>query len=81
MTKRIQDLIKGFSSSSNEEQIEMIRNIRKDRNIDRPSSAKRKIQIEKPAKKKIEKALSSLEKTLQSLSPEQLLILTKKMGK
>lgn len=76
MTKRLTDLIKSFSDSTFEEQLDKIRHIRSARNIERPAAAVKRV---KKAAKKSNAAMDKSRQLLLSLSPEQKAALIKQL--
>lgn len=76
MTQKLDDLLKSFSSSSFDEQLERIKHIRSARNIERPAAATKRVKKEA---KKSTKALSKGKDMLSSLTPAQKAELLKRL--
>jgi len=68
MTKKLADLVKSFTNSTYEEQVEHIRRIRSARHMERPVAAVKRVKRETKAK---HKSMDSIRSLAQSLSPEQ----------
>lgn len=76
MTQKIEDLLKGFTSFNNEEQIQKIKDIRSARNIERPAAAVKRV---KKARKKSNAAVTKTRGILSKLSPEEKKLLIAKL--
>lgn len=76
MTQKIEDLLKSFSSSTFEEQIAKIKDIRSARNIERPAAAVKRV---KKARKKSNAAVTKTRSILSKLSPEDKKLLLAKL--
>lgn len=76
MTQKLDDLLKSFSSTSFEDQIEKIKHIRNARTIERPAAATKRVKKEKV---KSTKAMTKGKDILSQLTPEQKALLLKKL--
>ena len=77
MTKKLADLFSEFSTLSNEQQLEKIRQVRDTRSIERPAVAKRR------QKKEIDRTEKQIDKTkglLAALSDEEKAELKRRLG-
>ena len=68
MTKQLEDLIAGFTQSSNNEAIELVREIRHNKSIAKPAAQKRAVKAQK---KRTATAKSKASKLLKGLTKEQ----------
>lgn len=68
MTKQLTDILFGFTAASEDEKLDKIRDLRKNRNIERPAVAKKK---HKKAKKKAASQKSKIESLMQDMSDEE----------
>jgi len=68
MTMKIEDLIKSFSASSYEEQLEQIRRARSARTMERPVAAKKRVKKEAKAKAQ---NIDKLRMLVSKMTPEQ----------
>jgi len=67
MTKKLEDLIERFSDMSAEQKLKKIQSIRTTRNIERPSTAKKRVVKEG---RQAEKKKTSAKNLILNLSPE-----------
>ena len=76
MTQKIEDLLKSFSNSTFDEQIDKIKHVRHARTIERPAAAVRRVKKEA---KKSSKAKDKTRDLLAKLTPEQKLAILAKL--
>lgn len=76
MTQKLEDLLKSFSGSSFEEQLEKIKHIRNARTVERPAAATKRIKKEKV---KSTKAAAKGKDVISKLTPEEKAALIKKL--
>jgi hypothetical protein len=78
MTKKLQDVLFGFTAASADEKLQKIRDIRKNRDIERPAVAQR--QAKKTRAKKAKKK-DTAKNALKGLTKEDLLALLAQVQK
>lgn len=76
MTQKLEDLLKSFSNSAIDEQMEKIKHIRNARTIERPAAATKRVKKEKV---KSNAAMSKGKDALAKLTPEEKALLIKKL--
>lgn len=76
MTQKLEDLLKSFSSSTFEEQLDKIKNIRNARTFERPAAAVKRV---KKAAKKSNTASNKARDLLAGITPEQKALLVKRL--
>lgn len=76
MTMKLEDLLKSFSKSTIEEQVEKIKQVRSARTLERPAAA---VKRAKKAAKKSSQNKDKVRPLLSKLTPEQKALLLEKL--